>query len=247
VEIFEAKQGPQSAQLIGVLDSLGALLESGKRFPEAEVAFRRSIAIRERTNGPVSAEMAPALDSLGRVLYAQKKFIDAEPVYSRALGVWEMLVGTDSALYANALDNLAVTKASLSKYEEAEPLYRTALEIREKLTVSSLNNYALVEAAQKKFADAEPSYKVALAILERPGAPGFPIRAAVAPKKQAPRQPSNTPGERKDPDRDGLLYSTLENYSELLSDTNRAAAARRMEDRLKTMKPAEAPAVTGNP
>ncbi len=192
---------------------LGMAYARTQRWELAEAAYRRGLAIRERTLGSGHPFVAETLNSLAVLYYHRGKFDQAEPLHRQALAIREKALGPEHLHVAQSLNNLALVYDDLGRYDQAEPLHRRALAIREKalgrehpLVAESLNNLAVLYQTQGKFDQAEPLHRQALAIRERMLGPSHPHVA-----------------------------QSLAAYADLLRKTNRVAAAEAMEARARAV------------
>ena len=146
---------------------------------EAELLYKRVLAIYEKARGPDHADVAIALTNVGGYYYRYLQFRQAEPYYRRALSIREKVLGPDHPDVATTLTTLAKLKSHAAEFgdpspaAEPEELLRRALRIREKTfgpthpeVAWSLSNLATLYKDQDRYADAEPLYRQALAILE---------------------------------------------------------------------------------
>ncbi len=195
-------------------NTLGVAYEKKGMWPEADVAFQRALAIREKVGGPWHPEVAQSLNNLAALDFVQGKYAEAEPLYVRALAIREKALGPEHPKVAQSLNNLGLLYAAERKFAEAEPLYRRALAIQEKIhgpehpeVARSLYPLALLYSNQGRYTEAEPLYRRVLAIRERTLGPEHPSLAAV-----------------------------LKNYAALLRVMNRGGEAASMEARAKAIE-----------
>jgi tetratricopeptide (TPR) repeat protein len=160
--LWEAAAPPHSAQLLPVLDALGAIHRDHAEYAEAEAVLLRALAIRESILGPDSSELLATLDSLAYVHFGQKKFADAEPVYRRLLALWETSAGPEHPMVALTLDKMAEFYAFQQRYGEAEEAAVRALGIRTNAEVASLNQTGRILLMQAKLTEAEDLYRRAI-------------------------------------------------------------------------------------
>jgi len=193
---------------------LGMAYGRKQRWPEAEMAYQRALAIRERTLGSEHPLVAEILNSLGVLSYNRGKYDQAELLHRRALAIREKVLGPEHLHVAQSLNNLALVYDDLQRYDQAEALYRRSLAIREKalgpehpLVAESLNNLAVLYQVQGKFDQAEPLHRRALAIREKALGPNHPY-----------------------------LAQTLDAYADLLRKTNRVPEASEMEARARAIR-----------
>jgi tetratricopeptide (TPR) repeat protein len=149
------------------LDRLGRLFNSQKMYGDAEPAFQRSLAIREKVLGARHSDVAPALDNLAMVFFYDNKYVEAEPLFRRALQIWLATQGPTSPLVAQALDNLGSLYAAQKRYADAEPLFKKALAIRETRDIESLSSLALLYEAIKDVKRAEEYFQRAILVGEK--------------------------------------------------------------------------------
>jgi len=132
-----------------------------ERFPEAEILYRRSLAIWEPSMGPANPDLTTAIDNLAVSLAAQQKYADAEPFYRRALALRE------KATVQN-LNNLALVLEGTGDTANAEKHYTTAISIagripslpgdksvsEKELLAKTLDNYSTLLRKLKRDDDA---------------------------------------------------------------------------------------------
>jgi tetratricopeptide (TPR) repeat protein len=127
--------------------NLGLLLQEGRRLPEAEAAYRQSLALR-----PESVE---AHYNLGNLLQAMGRLAEAEAAYRNVLAL--------RPDYIDAHNNLGNVFRETRRLEEAELAYRRVLELRPG-SAEAHNNLGNVFKAAKRLDEAEASYRHALAL-----------------------------------------------------------------------------------
>jgi CHAT domain-containing protein len=129
-------QGPHCVWLVSVYEALkdrdeaSHLSEQGK-FNEAKEAWRKQIALYDRTMGPDYAYTATSYWALGNITRQQGRLEESGVYYEQALGIMEKAHGPNHIDVATALDLLADVYTDDHRYREAEPLYQRALKIRE--------------------------------------------------------------------------------------------------------------------
>lgn len=163
------------------LNELGRCYHYCGQSAEAELFFRRSLAIREEKLGPEHTAVALSLNNLAALLHAQDKYSEAEPLYRRSLTIREQQLGLAHPDIAQSLNNLAALLLAQGKYSEAEPLFRYNLAIREQQlgpehpdVAVSLSNLAALLNAQGQSAAAESLFRRAFKIYEKQLGPDHP-------------------------------------------------------------------------
>ena len=156
------------------LNNLAHLSDNRARYAEAEVLYKRSLAIYEKALGPEHSSVGNSLSNLAVLYQNQGRYTEAEPLYKRSLAIREKALGPDNSEVGLSLNNLAVLYKDQGRYAEAEPLYKRSLAIRGQAlgpehphVALSLSNLAALYEDQGRNAEAEPLYKRSLAIREK--------------------------------------------------------------------------------
>lgn len=172
VAVAEQKSGPEHPEVAKALNYLGNTHRWARQFAEAEHAFRRAIALRERPPHEPE-ELVRVLTNLAETYEIQERRADAEAQYLRLLEVREASSGPEHPNVASALNTLAVRYRRWGRYADAEPLDVRALRIREaalgpmhREVATSLNNLAVTYWRMGRLAEAEALHARALAIRE---------------------------------------------------------------------------------
>jgi CHAT domain-containing protein/tetratricopeptide (TPR) repeat protein len=154
------------------VDNLGVLYETQGRYAEAELFFKRSIAIRDKGRDPAS--LANSLVNLAALYVVQERYAEAEPLYKRALPLLESALGRNHPEVGTLLTRFGGLYYLQHRYAEAEPLHKRALLILENAlgpehpaVAESLNAIAALYEGQRRYAEAEPLYKRAISIREK--------------------------------------------------------------------------------
>jgi tetratricopeptide (TPR) repeat protein len=115
-----------------LLNNMGSYHHGRAAYTEAEILFRRVLAICEMQLGLDHPNVGRSLNNLALLLKELGKYTEAEPLLRRALAIDENAYGKDHPCVATNLNNLAFLLTKLGKYTEAEPLSRRAVAIWEK-------------------------------------------------------------------------------------------------------------------
>ena len=161
---WEKAAGPDTPQLLPVLDALGGIYRTTAEYSVAEPLYRLALQLREASLGPDSSELLSTLDSLAYVLFGQKKFSEAEPVYQRLLALWESSAGPDHPMVALTLDKMAEFYAFQQRYAEAETLAQRALAMRTDKHLASLNQTGRILLMEAKIDAAADLYSRSIQI-----------------------------------------------------------------------------------
>jgi tetratricopeptide (TPR) repeat protein len=151
------------------------------QYADAELLYRRSLAILEKTLEADDPDVALSLNNLGELYRAKGKYTEAEKLLKRSLTIREKVLGPDHPDTAQSLNNLALLYHGQDKYTKAEPLFKRSLAIYEATlepdspsVAGGLNNLAFLYYAQGKYTEAEPLLKRSLAIREGALGPDHP-------------------------------------------------------------------------
>src|SRR5262249_32131639 len=143
-------------------------------YADAELLYKRALAIREKALGRDHPDVATVLHNLSRLYDDQHRYADAAPMAQRALAIWEEAFGPDHPDLATALSGLASLYGKQGRHAEAERLLRRALAIQERAlgrdhpnVASSLITLGLLHFRQGQYVDTETLFQQALAIQER--------------------------------------------------------------------------------
>ena len=154
-----------------ILDKAATIFVAGQKNANAEIIYKKVIALREEALQPKEtpksnedfllvlaqglsrgrAKLAEAYDKLASIYFRQRRFEEAELLFVKALKAWESEYGADKPLVAIGMSRLATVYAMQGKYDKAEPLYSRAISIFEKTNwldrteaATAFENYALL-------------------------------------------------------------------------------------------------------
>ncbi|MEP6715228.1 MAG: tetratricopeptide repeat protein [Terriglobia bacterium] len=119
------------AVTIGILNTLGNLLEGLGHLDEAEKLERKALALSEEKFGPESTQLATTCTNLADVLWNKKNLRDAGLLYRRAIGIDAALYGPDRPETAADIANLGMLMKEAGQLAPGEALLRQALAIYE--------------------------------------------------------------------------------------------------------------------
>jgi tetratricopeptide (TPR) repeat protein len=169
---------PGAARL---LSQAGYYLNERARYAEAELLYRRALAIDEKSYGTDHPNVAIRLNNLAELLRVTNRLDEAEPLVRRVIKIFEKTYGPDHPNVATSLNNLALLLQATNRLGEAEPLMRRALAIDEKALgpdhpdfAIDLNNLALLLKATNRLGEAEPLVRRLLEIFEKTYEPDHP-------------------------------------------------------------------------
>ena len=160
-----------SISLATSLNNLGLTEKALGKYSEAEVSYKKSIAIYKylnRTNHPDYTNPVNNLGELYRVMGRLQEAVDA---FEEVIAIRKKLLGTDHPNYANALNNLALVEYAIGRYPDAEKhlleckdIYKRTLGDKDKFYANSLNNLGSVYNMENNLPKAEEAYTECLKI-----------------------------------------------------------------------------------
>ncbi|MFN4113081.1 MAG: CHAT domain-containing protein [Sphingomonadaceae bacterium] len=128
LDIHEKSSGRDPAELVDVLNALGASQFELGFLAEAERLFRRSFALSEERFGIDTGYSEMTIDGLASVMLAQGRVDEAEALFRRYLAVASDYDAPDARSVRSALDNLLRVLVRQGKNSEADRLSQEALD-----------------------------------------------------------------------------------------------------------------------
>ena len=169
--------GPDHPDVARALNDLGQMYRFEGPQAEAELIYKRSLAIlekaleREHQDVATALSVSTVLDNLAELYGVQGRYAEAEQHYKRSLAIIERSAGPDSVVIT--LSSLASLYQRQGRDAEAMPLYERSLALYEKLfppdhalVARALNNVADAYQRLDRIAEAERLYQRSLAISE---------------------------------------------------------------------------------
>jgi tetratricopeptide (TPR) repeat protein len=111
------------------LNALGVVYKYTSRFRDAELLYRRALALTVRARGRSDPSVASILHNLGGLEHARGRFARAEPYARRSVAIRERALGLNHPQVAADIAALAAILDGRGKREEAETLLRRAIAI----------------------------------------------------------------------------------------------------------------------
>jgi len=258
--LTEARFGPDSAEVAGILNTLAYVHFQRGETREAAEILRRVVAIREATAGAGSAELASAQNNLAVQLRELGEPAEAQALYQQVLVTHERIFGADHETLASVHNNLGTVLQDQGELDDAERHFRRALEIRRArlgaehpMTALSENNLGGLLWSKGEEREAGELWRRALATREAALGPEHPMTAATlgnlgllalaegrfdeagARLERALEISAGAFGQ----DRPGML-GTLAAYEALLEATGRGADASAISARIAALERAAA-------
>ena len=131
---FDSARPPKAnAQVtVGILNTLGNLLEGRDQLDEAEKLERAALALAEQKFGPESPQLAATCTNLADVLWNKKNLREAGQLYRRAIAIDASLYGPDRPETAADIANLGMLMNDAGQSAASVALLKQALAIYEK-------------------------------------------------------------------------------------------------------------------
>lgn len=125
------KFGPEDARVADTTNDLAIVYASAGKIMEAELLFRRSLAIGVKRFGPEHPSVGATMHNLG-ILYAmEQKYFAAEPLLKSSLAINLKQFGFTHTRTAQTLRTLSSLYAIQGQMAQAERLIRASLSILE--------------------------------------------------------------------------------------------------------------------
>jgi tetratricopeptide (TPR) repeat protein len=122
---------PEPQVTIGILNTLGNLLEGRHQLDEAEKLERTALSLSEEKFGPESTQLAMTCTNLADVLWNKKNLREAGLLYRRAIRIDASLYGPDRPETAADIANLGMLMKEAGQSAAGEALLKQALAIYE--------------------------------------------------------------------------------------------------------------------
>jgi tetratricopeptide (TPR) repeat protein len=129
------KFGPEDLRVADTANDLAVVYATAGKILEAELLFRRSLAIGEKRLGADNPSVGTTIQNLGILKAMQQKYQEAEPLFMRALRINVQQFGRIHVRTAMTLKTLSTLYAVQGRMEEAERLIQTSLAILESAQV----------------------------------------------------------------------------------------------------------------
>ena len=168
------QSGAEHRDVAFALNFLGLLYAAQGRYADAEPAYKRALAVREKIFGLEHPSVGTSLNNLAELHRLQGRLAEAEPLYKRDLAILEKAVGREHQDVGTSLNNLGLLFQAQQRFADAEASFTRALAIKEKALgpdhaeiASLLNNLGELHRHHSRFAHAGPLHERALAIKEK--------------------------------------------------------------------------------
>lgn len=127
LQTLERGLGQDHPRTAIALAAVGAAYAARNEYDRADAAYRRALAIHEKTSDVDEAAEAAVLDGLANDAAAQARFADAERFAQRALGIRERRFGSDHPLVAESLRTLGEVYVAKRDFRAAEGFAERAI------------------------------------------------------------------------------------------------------------------------
>jgi tetratricopeptide (TPR) repeat protein len=173
-------------------DKAGDIFATNQKYSNAEVMYRKVIAVRERyasdkfpakpnnedffrsmaqVLSEAPAKLADANDKLADLYRSERKIPEAMTLYRKSEVLREKHYGTDKPQVAKSVNDLATCYSLQGEYDRAEPLYKRVIDILQRSgynegpqMATALENYALLLKRTAREAEARNVLERARAI-----------------------------------------------------------------------------------
>jgi tetratricopeptide (TPR) repeat protein len=132
LSIQQATPKADAQVTVGILDTLGNLLEGRDQLDEAEKLERAALSLAEKKFGPESRQLAVTCTNLADVLWNKRNLREAGLLYRRAIAIDASLYGPDRPETAADIANLGMLMNDVGQPAAGIALLKQALTIYEK-------------------------------------------------------------------------------------------------------------------
>jgi tetratricopeptide (TPR) repeat protein len=153
---------------------LGLICKEERKYPEAEKAYGKALAVLERVYGPASLDVGNVNFNLASVAMAEGHYDSALPYIARSRGIFETILGRESPKYQTALCMMGDSYRNLKKLDEARINLKLCADAREATggvdnadLADALLSLGLVYEQQGRYDKADPTLKLAEKIREK--------------------------------------------------------------------------------
>lgn len=148
--ILAAESYPASdSRLARSLDRVGEIFFNTENYVQAEIAWWRSLQIKQGILGNFHPAVAHTTNFLAKLHYLLGRYSESESFAKKCLNIYQRCLGREHPTVATCRHNLASLYHIQGRYADAEEQYKSALEIRRKVlgiqnpeTISLSRSYA---------------------------------------------------------------------------------------------------------
>ena len=242
--------GPDERRRVYSLNALAMMCDALGRLPDAEAAYRRSLAVLERTGGKNSSDYALIQGNLASLYVEMGRTARGEEMIRKSLASYAAMEKPDEVRVAMARNILAEILLTADKYREADGVLAASIEVLKNHpeswaeTAVALNNMGVVRTYQKRFTEAEQSLRQSLDIMETHMGPDHPMLVRTlnnmasflhqaGRRQEAGQMLQRAVGiaERRLGEEHPVYGAVLHNYADYLRDAGDKAGAKTVEAR----------------
>lgn len=132
LSIQQAAPKADARVTVGILDTLGNLLEGRDQLDEAEKLQRTALSLAEKKFGPESPQLAITCTNLADVLWNRNNLREAGLLYRRAIAINASIYGPDRPETAADIANLGMVMNDAGQFTASIALLKQALAIYER-------------------------------------------------------------------------------------------------------------------
>jgi tetratricopeptide (TPR) repeat protein len=165
--------GANDSRVGTTLNAIGLVFRAEKKFAEAEAAYRRALAVLEKTYGSDAIDIANVNFNIASVMVDQDHQSSALPFLRATLPTYESLLGNTSLKTAATLCMMGDSLRLAKDFSQAEGPLRRCASIREAdggmqntELADAVHSLALTYVGEGKYVLAEPRFKLAEKIRE---------------------------------------------------------------------------------
>jgi tetratricopeptide (TPR) repeat protein len=169
---LRASLGPESPEVIGVMNNYAHALFSSGAYVQARSVYRDTLALAERTLEPRHPARVAVNNNFAQLLRAVGEYAEARMRYEELLGDASPSLGSiDTAAVMNNIAGLLIAEGEFARarawYSQALALLESNVGAEHPLVGTTLNNLASAVEGEGNAAEAEVLYRRSLSIAQR--------------------------------------------------------------------------------
>jgi len=174
LELQKRRLGEDDPEVATSMNNLAWVLWPAGKRTEAVTSFQTALEMQRRHLGEMHARTADTMSGLAFLLMRMGRPAEAEPLAKKAVEVRERLFGQDAPVYLHSLSIYAGSLHDQGRLEVAEPLYRKVIESEKRVlgeehpeVAMILHSLSFLLQETGRSAEAEPLVREALQIRQK--------------------------------------------------------------------------------
>jgi tetratricopeptide (TPR) repeat protein len=111
--------GQDHPDTLASMNSLATVLDSQRKYKEAEETYRETVELREKVLGKEHQSTLGSMNNLALALQRQDKYNEAEEIHRRVLGLYKKVLSEEHPDALTSMNNLAGVLGNQGNYVES--------------------------------------------------------------------------------------------------------------------------------